>query len=267
MLNRLTVILGLLLLCSCVEDTSSTITTEVLEVVEGVVEEAPSVPVSYLLPNTNYSWQGNLDGRYPVLIWYRQIDSVITGSLFYTDKSATPILLVGVAHGDSIELVEHLSNGKVTGVWLLEPGMHSIEGKWKNPINGDELSASLMKIDSAVGIYGLNKGQDISGEYHYHYGDDDAPMGNLTVKQIGTGSAVLRFENVGSGPAHNMGFIESDTLLIEGNTVHFSTQEYGGCSLELKFFNEFVHVSYVDNEVSCGLGHNVYLNGTYIKMK
>ncbi len=100
-----------------------------------------------------YAWQGNLDGQYPVLMWYREFGDELEGKLFYTEQDhATPIRLTGRKNDTEYILKETAPDGTVTGIWHLKPDAISIEGYWQSPNGKRRYNASLMHIDTAVKI-------------------------------------------------------------------------------------------------------------------
>lgn len=212
------------------------------------------------------AWQGNLDGKYPVLMWYKEINGVLQGSLFYTDqKRSEPIRLVGSSVNGEHRLTEYLPNGNISGFWQLTPTRNSIEGEWVHPTSDKRLSVSLIDIDTAVVVEGLKPGADVSGEYRYDINKLDGPSGYMSVTQSGD-KIVVNFDNVTGAPAHNMARIENDTLTLDNHTaVHYST-DYGACKFRIRFYDGFAVVDYLEDMVDCGFGHNAYVSGTYIRM-
>lgn len=212
------------------------------------------------------AWQGNLDGKYPVLMWYKNIDGVLQGSLFYTDQESAPaIRIVGRETEDGFhELIEHMPDGKITGHWKLRPTRNSVEGDWSSPSNGKTYSASLMDIDTAVEVNDISKGTDLSGNYVYYFDDANGPAGHLSVKQIGK-KVIVGFDNVSGGPAHDLATISNDTLTLSGNTAKHISSEYGECQFSIRFFDGFAVVDYIDDNADCGFGHNAFVNGVYLK--
>ncbi|MCB0696895.1 MAG: hypothetical protein KDC07_06005 [Chitinophagaceae bacterium] len=114
---------------------------------------------TYITAHTNdpdryiYAWQGNIDGQYPVLMWYKEFGDKVAGSLFYTArKNATAIQLSGAKKGKEYELREMLPDGRVIGIWHVQPDAVSMEGTWYDPRQDITLNVSLMHIDTAVTV-------------------------------------------------------------------------------------------------------------------
>lgn len=214
-----------------------------------------------------YAWQGNLDGQYPVLMWYKEVDSVLIGTLFYTaQKKPRPIKLIGeIRHGEH-HLDEFLPDGTITGSWDMLPARHSIEGTWTDPANDKSYSASLMETDTAVTIAGYRDNMDVSGVYKYVY-EGNGPLGNLEVKQLNDDQVVLNINCITRGPAYNMAVIQNDTAALHARTAGYLSNEFGDCQFVIRFFEDFAKISYVDMKDACGFGNRARVDGIYLKEK
>lgn len=213
-----------------------------------------------------YAWQGNLDGQYSVIMWYKEFGDVLVGSLFYTDnKKAKPIQLIGTKGNDSNtrRLLEIWPDGNITGVWDLKLHPVAAEGTWVAPKTGKEFNASLMHIDTAVTIKAIDSMGDVSGEYKYRYFDDGG-WGNMTAKQQGN-SVVVSFENITRAPANNFAIVDKVTLPLHNKVAIYSSSEYGECAFRIRFFKGFAVVDYIDDKYECGFGNGATVNGIYVK--
>lgn len=213
-----------------------------------------------------HSWQGNLDGKYPVLMWYKEFGDVLTGSLFYTEnKKAKAIRLIGTIKDNQYRIIEIWPDGKITGVWSMEPHRVGIEGSWFSPETGKELNASMMHIDTAIEIPVIDVKGDVSGEYVYRY-TEDGGWGSMMAKQHGA-EVTISFDNITQAPANNMAVLDAVTLPLKDNVAIYRSSEYGECAFRIRFFNDFAVVDYIDEKYDCGFGAGATVSGVYLKMK
>lgn len=212
------------------------------------------------------AWQGNIDGKYPVLMWYRLYDGVLSGYLFYTDNKIHDSLhVIGTYTDTSARILEMMPNGNVTGIWDLDVHISSAEGLWFSPKTRNQWSASLMHIDTAVVIPMLYSVGDISGDYRYKY-TDEGSHGYMRV-DAAKGKVSVQFQNVTGEPARNMATLGPFDATLKGNAVTYSSKEYGDCEVRIRFFNGFAIVNYTDDKGECGFGHNATIDGIYLKEK
>lgn len=216
--------------------------------------------------NHIYAWQGNLDGRYPVLMWYKEYEDVLTGSLFYTEnKHAKPIQLIGTIHDGLYRILEMWPDGDISGIWELRPDEHGAEGSWTSPTGDEHYSASLMRTDTAVSVPDIEIKNDISGTYVYSYGKTGA-LGHMTVsKKMST--VVVAFDNVSAAPARNLAMLDKTELPLTGNTALYESTAFGPCAIRIRFYNGFAVVNYADNKMDCGFGNGANVSGVYIRQK
>lgn len=215
-----------------------------------------------------YAWQGNLDGQYSVIMWYKEFDDVIVGSLFYTDnKKAKPIQLIGTKGNDSNtrRLLEMWPDGNITGVWDLKLHPVAAEGTWVAPKTGKRFNASLMHIDTAVTIKAIDSVGDVSGEYKYRYFEDGG-WGTMIAKQQGN-LVVVSFDNITQAPANNLAILDNVTLPLNNNVAIYKSSEYGECAFRIRFFKGFAVVDYINDKYECGFGNGASVDGIYVKAK
>lgn len=211
-----------------------------------------------------YAWQGNLDGKYPVLMWYKEQGDVLRGSLCYTEhKNAGPIQIIGTINNNEYRILEIPNGGVVTGVWLLTPNFHGAEGEWWSPDGKRKYNASLMRIDTAVTIPNIEASGDLSGQYTYRWGKDGA-NGNMTVSQ-NKNKVTISFDNVTAAPAYNMALIDDVVLELTGNQAVYQSEEHGECLFRIRFYNGFALVNYIDEKDDCGFGANAHVSGVYVR--
>jgi len=212
------------------------------------------------------AWQGNVDGRYPVLMWYRIFGDVVSGYLFYTEnKTGDSIRIIGHTRDSLARILEVWPDGHVSGIWNMELHTSSAEGTWYAPETGKEYSASLMHIDTAVTIQDIKAEGELTGRYEYSYGDKGA-RGILKVLQQ-SDTVIIGFDNVTGAPAHNLAVLDAIPLPLNGNEAVYSVTDYGNCAVRIRFYKSFAVVNYIDNRNRCGFGHNATVDGIYMKIE
>lgn len=212
------------------------------------------------------AWQGNIDGRIPVLMWYRIHDDIISGYLFYTDnKIKDSIRIIGTAGDSMARLLEMFHDGNITGIWDLEIHSSAAEGTWFSPKTRKQLGASLMHIDTAVTIHRIDSVIDISGEYSFGYSEEGS-QGFMTIKR-NKETVTVEFQNVTDAPARNMALLGPFNATVTDNEIIYRSTEYGDCAVRIRFFNGFAVVNYVDEQADCGFGNRATVAGIYIKTK
>lgn len=212
-----------------------------------------------------YAWQGNLDGRIPVLMWYRQVDSVILGSVFYTNiKDPQPIKIIGTITDEEFLINEFLPDGQISGYWHFTTSPDAAEGTWSSPTDDKQFNISMMHIDTPVSIDKIGIIKSVAGTYTYSVGEE-GPTGHLSVEHIESNKYIVNFEKVTGPPAHNIPSL-TDTVRLQGHTILYSSTEYGDCSFKIHFYNGFAIVTYLNGKASCGFGHNAFIDGIYMKL-
>lgn len=209
------------------------------------------------------AWQGNVDGKYPALMWYRIYGDVVSGYLFYTDKSKDSVRLIGTTLDSTVRLLEMWPDGNITGVWDLKIHPSAAEGSWFSPLTRKQYNASLMHIDTAVVIPRIDSVADVSGVYRYGYSEQGA-QGYMKVVAA-NGKLAVRFQNVTDAPSRNLAELGPFEAEMKNNELSYQSSEYGDCTVRIRFFNGFAVVNYVEEQSSCGFGHNATVDGIYIK--
>ena len=256
-------IISVVLFVSCnSKSVESSETTAVDTVVPAVITDA--MPEDE--PMQIQSWQGNVDGKYPVLMWFRRHEDVLMGSLFYTEHKGGEIKLYGTVQDNQCRILEMSPQGNITGIWSLSLEESGAEGSWVSPETHKEYNASLMYTDTAVIVPPVDSiGKDVSGIYFYYYGQEGG-QGYMEVVQKGD-NVKVSFENVTGAPARNIASLDNVTLSLRNNEAVYASQEYDECAFRIRFFNGFAVVNYVDDKMNCGFGHNATVDGIYIKTK
>gem|GEM_PF-5003939 len=216
-----------------------------------------------------YAWQGNIDGKRPVLMWYKEFDDVVVGKLFYTEQEdAKAIKLIGTKNGTEYKLQEMQPDGFITGFWQLKPDAISIEGTWYTTTIQKIFNASLMHIDTAVSIPAITTRAGISGVYSCYriYNDSGKPdtmVMSMSVNQTGKDQAVVTYT---TGHVNKVLEQRGDTLTLNKNTAtrYIESQE---CDFTIRFFNGFAIAGYVKDSSSYTPPGFVNHTGIYMKVK
>lgn len=215
--------------------------------------------------NHIYAWQGNLDGKYPVLMWYKEFGDVVKGSLFYTEnKNPRPINLLGTIQDNQYRILEIWPDGDISGIWEFEPDAHAAEGRWTSPTGDETYSTSLMRTDTAVTVPDINTKAGISGTYAYSYGTTGA-QGHMTVIKKAE-HIVVSFDNVSAAPARNLAILDATELPLVGNEAIYRSERFGPCAIRIRFYQGFAVVDYVDGKMDCGFGNSATAAGVYVKL-
>lgn len=257
-------VIHIILACTLLQGCTATESENTSVATDTVQEKTYIVQLDKDTSEKIFAWQGNLDGKYPVLMWYKEYNDVLRGSLFYTEhKNVEPIQIIGTITNDNYRIVEIQSNVDITGLWLLSPNFHGAEGEWYSPDGKRKYNASLMRTDTAVTIPAIKATGNLSGTYTYQWGEDGG-MGNMKVSH-NRNKVTISFNNITAAPARNMAILDDVTLPLSGNETIYQSEEYGPCSFSIRFFNGFAVVDYIDDKEDCGFGHNSRVDGVYIR--
>lgn len=211
-----------------------------------------------------YAWQGNLDGRYPVLIWYKEFGDMLKGSLFYTEnKHPKPVNILGTIEGGKYRILEMWPDGDISGVWELEPDAHGAEGTWAAPVGNETYNASLMRTDTAVTIADVNTKAGVSGLYKFSYGKTGA-QGQMNVTHK-AGTVVVSLETISPAPARNTVSVKAKELPLKNNEAIYHPDTRQDCSMRIRFFKGFAVVDFIDGKGGCDTGNYAGVKGIYIK--
>lgn len=211
------------------------------------------------------AWQGNLDGKIPVLMWYKKHNGVLRGQVFYTNQNKPqPITIIGTERNNKYDILEILPEGKVTGVWSITPEPSSAEGFWFSPEKNKSYSTSLMHIDTGVSIDDFYDVKDVTGTYKYSLGTN-RPIRHLTINNQADGKYAFEFQYATGTTAHNLASIR-DTVSLQKNIATFKSNDYGKCSFTISFYQGFAIMKYAnDTSHNCGIDHNAEIDGVYLK--
>jgi hypothetical protein len=69
-------------------------------------------------------------------------------------------------------------------------------------------------------------------------------------------------------PSYNMGYVIATILETDNIAVysHYSELANESCNIVFTFLPDGVNVSQLGEDFTCGFGHGVYANGTYLRM-
>ena len=93
-----------------------------------------------------HAWQGNIDGRIPVLMWYRKKNNALSGMVVYTGSKGPQIPIRGVIK-DSIYTIR-----ETDATFSLKIVGTSAEGSWISLKTGERFYTSMMYTDTSVHI-------------------------------------------------------------------------------------------------------------------
>jgi len=139
------------------------------------------------------------------------------------------------------------------------------------------ITASLIFLFSATGTVNAQSRKSVgaakvSGTFRsYFSGKFKGSYNEIKILARGKGKLRVAFDLVypyidGAGDeSANMGNA-SGTAIIEGDTAVYSTDEYGQCTITIKFVKRgTIEVAQSTDDGACGFGFNVKADGTYKK--
>jgi hypothetical protein len=97
-----------------------------------------------------HAWQGNINGTTPVIIWYKQNENALAGSIVYTEKKDGPIPIIGIIR-DSVYAVAEIGKTPANILTFKVMGI-SIEGTYSSARTGITQNISMLYTDTAVTI-------------------------------------------------------------------------------------------------------------------
>lgn len=209
-----------------------------------------------------YGWQGNINGKTPVLMWYREFGDVLTGVAFYTESKQTePVAITGYLSRNVYHIFEMDNAGLISGEWQITPHYSAAEGSYYSPLNSEHYNASLMHIDTMVSVPGVETRGNVSGLYAFRYaGNGAAGLLNVSQKDDSV-QLLLRIKKPGL-TAYTEAI--NTHLKIRDNEVHYFADQYSRCGLRIHFYENFAYISYLHDKQECSFsGQKV--EGIYAK--
>ncbi len=217
-------------------------------------------------PPAEIVWQGTLNNKIPVLFHYSIQDADIAGEIIYLNTAGKkPISVCGNIKDDgSYDLYEYEKNGNVTGTIACKVTDQNLTGSWYAGRTGKEYKLNLSKKDTIIEIWPFTN--DISGSYHYQYGEDGY-QGDFDVKKIGNNKIEFGVSSLTGEPGRNLADVPTDTIEIKGNTFIYKIPETEDCEFKVTFYRTFLKVDYTKGPCLNGpFGFNATVEGIYFKL-
>lgn len=217
---------------------------------------------------TRYCLEGKIGKNAPAILWFTISDSIVLGQVKYRSaKSQTAIKIIGYIMEDgSIKLQEFADNGLITGIFYCKLNSGFFSGTWFSPKTRKD-QVFLLKNKDTVLQYNdteLALGE-IDGHYHYSYGKGGAE-GNLTVFQKSKSNVSVNFFNYTDAPSRNNAEVKLQELILSKNEIICNIDDNGVCKFKLRFFQNFVVVTYINDQRECGFGNGAEIDGVYLKI-
>jgi hypothetical protein len=215
-----------------------------------------------------YKYQGTINGKIPMFMWFAVKDSVLKGEVVYLKTgSHLPINIAGyISKKYGLSIYEFMKDGNITGVYYGNFNKTRLTGTWYSPKSEKELKYDLVKKDTVL----VNKDIDlnpiaVNGEYLYKFGPKGA-TGGIDLKSIGQNNYLMQINCVTDGPAYNQADVDATKVKIHNNAIIYSTDpEYGTCRFRIKVLKDFIVISLISGEGTCGFGNNATIVGVYFK--
>ncbi len=206
-------------------------------------------------------------------MWLAQQDRFLRGEITYSSVGqAIAVLGTHNSENELYVLREFGPDGRVSGTMSFnDPAAGAaIDGRWFGAGNDLQLTANFDGVDDQVYFFDpLVR----SGHYVYSYPpfpDDDeccGPVGDLTLTDLGDGTASVEFENNRGGPSFNQALFGPNTIDLTDNRVLFDGAAdgiYEDCGFEITVFDGFAFVEHVDERFNCGFGNAAGIQGAYL---
>jgi hypothetical protein len=98
----------------------------------------------------------------------------------------------------------------------------------------------------------------------WSWGSEGHP--NCVLRVIdGSDAARFQIECDGGPPVHNTGRIEGEVQLREGKGLFIREEHAFRCEIAFEFGGKAAVLTQKGSDADCGLGHNVFLGGTYAR--
>ena len=214
-------------------------------------------------------WEGLLGGKIPVFIHFNNVEDIVTGEIVYLNtKDKYGIRITGTVDKEQrCSILEFNPFGTITGIIEGVIEEYQIIGSWTSPITKRTLSLDLNPKDTFVELSVLVPVMDdIFGEYHYEYGENDF-MGDFTINELDSEKVEFRiFTSTGLDSGPNIAEIENDTIQLIGTSFMYSIPESDNCQFIVRFFRGFLHIKYLADDCDGQFGLGATLEGIYLKI-
>jgi hypothetical protein len=219
--------------------------------------------------NNEVYWAGNLSGKVPVFLHYKQDSNLLIGEITYLNtKDKRPIRLLGTIEDDkSYRLLEFEKSGNITGIITGLPSDDTFNGSWFSPKTRKELTLNLTKKDTVIKSQPSDtKLQDIFGHYHYQY-SEAGYQGDLEITKLPDNQAIFGITSVTGEPARNVAQIDDDTIKLNTTRFIYKMPDTDSCEFEVKFYKEFAYIRYTNGFCDGQFGMNATIDGIFIKIE
>jgi hypothetical protein len=219
--------------------------------------------------NSTIYWTGAINSTIPIVLEYTIEDSLIVGSITYTNtKDKKPIKIVGNIETDkSLRLLEFDPAGNITGIISGNSTETEFKGDWFSPKTRKELSCNLTKKDTTLPTKNLQTDfSNIFGEYHYQF-SKAGYQGTFQINRLPDNKISFGILSVTGEPARNIAQIETDTIELTKNEFMYSPSNTGDCEFKVKFYDGFVYIKYTNGYCTGYFGNNATVDGIFFKIK
>ena len=236
-----------------------------------------------------YHWSGLIHENYPITVNLEEKDSILQGSLVYTNTAAqTPIRLLGrVIHytdgQEAFSFAEMAANGEHTGdVDGNVTAAGGFEGHWRAPsivtnkngsyvyIEGNRYTVSLSNhsMDTPPVFSWDSTAADCLGTYRYSYGENS---GGGTLKLFKRdGKLMCSISSNTAAPAFNMAIVtDKECTVRDGRIIcRLDTGKNSAAPhvFEILPFRDFAVVRFVSGAWNGYFGMGATIEGQYLKI-
>jgi hypothetical protein len=225
-------------------------------------QNAVTVP---LPPSGVYKFQGKLNGRIPIFLWFVLKDSVLKGEVTYLKTAKRlPITIVGTINSTGgLEILEFNNKGLISGIYNGQFEAKSFIGTWVAPVSGRELKFVLVNKDTLIKTDANLTANSIDGEYDYHYGKVGGD-GGVNIRHVNGNNYKISMGAVTGAPANNVANVEDTTIRIVNNTAIFKLGPQ--CAFRINIYKGFMVIKRLTDLMPCGFGMNASIEGTFMKI-
>ncbi|MBO2011064.1 hypothetical protein [Hymenobacter negativus] len=226
---------------------------------------SPAVPLAAAPADT--CWTGYLAGKIPVTMHYQRDGEVLMGEITYLNtRHKTPIRLRGtIAEDHTYHLLEFDKKGTITGILIGRPAGQAFIGQWYSPTTERELALRLVKKEARVASVPMRvNAAQLYGSYTYRYGAAGR-QGTFSMAKVAAGKASFELMAVTATPAHHYAEVPLDTISLTGPAFTYALPDAPNCAFQVRFYHDFVVISYTKGECASQFGHNATVEGVYLK--
>lgn len=214
-----------------------------------------------------YNFCGKIGSNIPAFLSFEITDSTAVGYIKYLkSKSLASIKIIGTLTNDgNIKLNEFYEGAIITGIFYGKLDQENFSGTWFSPKTRKGVDFNFARKDTVVNISNTAlKPKNIAGKYIYSYGKEGA-QGNLIVSVMNKNLIGIKFSNYTDSPDRNSAELNVRNLSLSRNEITCKFED--SCVFRIKFFEDFVVVSYLHNQRDCGFGNGADIDGVYLKIR